>query len=197
MTLDTLTQVLEIECCWVQTVDARKKSLILSAERGFTPAMQAELSSLDINDIFTRQLVGLGDHIVIPNLSNDGLYGLSSFRSAGYKWLVAAPLLTYRVHGVLGIASRNKKRFRKETADLVMVIGGLIGNALNKADLSQQPPISEKPQEPLGKENKKTAIIPAQESSPTPRADRHTVKPPDAAFLRHTSSMKTFRSRHH
>jgi len=196
MTLDTLTQVLEVECCWVQTVNARKKSLSLAGERGFSPAMRAEMSSTDMNDVFTRQVVGLGDHIVIPNLSNDGLYGLSSFRSAGYRWLVAAPLLTYRVHGVLGVASRHKKRFRKETADLVMVIGGLIGNALNKARLSGQPPVSEKPEEPPKGEKTKDETIPVREPSSATSSESHAAKPPDAAFPRHASSMITFRRQH-
>jgi len=195
MTLDTLTQVLEIECCWVQTINARKKELNLSAERGFTPAMQSEMASMDMNDRFTKQVVGLGDHIVIPNLSNDGLYGLSSFRNAGYRWLVAAPLLTYRVHGVLGIASRHKKSFRKETAELVRVIGGLIGNALNKADLSRHSPASGNPEEPSSGEKPKKTVIPLEEPH-APRAEGNAVKPGDAAFPKHASSMKSFRSLH-
>jgi len=197
MTLDTLAQVLDIECCWVQTINVRKRSLSLSAERGFTSAMQAEMASMDMNAVFTKQLVGLGDQIVIPSLSNDGLYGLSSFRSAGYKWLIAAPLLTYRVHGVLGVASRYKKRFHKETADLVMVIGGLIGNALNKADLSQQTPVSEKREQPVNKAQPKKTVVPAEQSSPpaTP-VDKPPAKAPDAAFPKHAHSMKSFRSLH-
>ncbi len=195
MALDTLAQVLEIECCWVQTINAGKRSLHLAAERGFTSDMQTEMSAMDIRHGFTRQVVGLGDEIVIPNLSSDGLYGLSSFRSAGYKWMVAAPLMTYRVNGVLGIASRNKKRLHKETADLVMVIAGLIGTALNRAGLSQQSPVPEKIEQPVNKENPKNAIIPPEElRTPT---EKHVVKPPDSAFPRHAHRMKSFRDLHH
>jgi signal transduction protein with GAF and PtsI domain len=205
MTLDTLTHVLEIECCWVQTVSARKRSLHLAAERGFTSEMRREIAALDIGHHFGRQVVGLGNGIVVPDLSRDGRYGLRSFRAAGYKWLVAAPLMSYRVHGVLGIASRYKKRLRKETADLAMVIAGLIGTALNKADLyreSQIPPNTEKsphqenPQD-LVTPRRKTPPINDNPSAPQPPEEENTVKPTESAFHKHARRMKTFRRLHH
>jgi len=200
MTLDTLAQVLKVECCWVQTINFGKKSLDLSAERGFTGPMQAEMAAMDMDHDFTRQVVGLGDEIVIPNLSQDGRYGLASFRDAGYKWLVAAPLMTYRVHGVLGIASRRKKILRKETADLVMVIAGLIGNALNKAGLSRQSPLTEKPEPPESKGRPVNSTVPSEKPpppSPNAPTDKHAVKPPDAGFHGHAHKMKSFRKLHH
>jgi signal transduction protein with GAF and PtsI domain len=196
MTLDTLVQVLEVECCWVQTINFTKKSLELSAKRGFTEPMQAEMALMDMGHNFTRQVVGLGDEIVIPNLSQDGRYGLASFRAAGYKWLVAAPLMTYRVHGVLGIASRQKKTLRKETADLVMVIAGLIGNALNKAGLSRQSTPAAKPE---SKESPKNAAVPAEEPpplSPSTPADKYAAKTTDSGFHGHARKMKSFRKLH-
>jgi signal transduction protein with GAF and PtsI domain len=205
MTLDTLSQVLKTECCWVQTINARKRSLHLAANRGFSSEMQLEMSAMDMNHRFSEQIVGLGNGIVIPDLSNDGRYGLSSFQAAGYKWLVAVPLMTYRVHGVLGIASRNKKRLRKETADLVMVIAGLIGTALNKAGLSQKPLPPEKMEQASDKESRKDTVTPHEEiptltnKSTAPHAvtDKNAVKPPDGTFHKHAHKMKSFRSLHH
>jgi len=205
MTLDTLAQVLKTECCWVQTINSRKHSLHLAANRGFTPEMQQEISAMDMSQPFSEQIVGLGNEIIIPDLSNDGSYGLSSFRSAGYKWLVAVPLMTYRVHGVLGIASRNKKRLRKETADLVMVIAGLIGTALNKAELSQKSPAPEKPEQAPEKESRKDPVTPHEEipvssdKSNPPHApiEKHAIKPADGTFHKHAHKMKSFRSSHH
>jgi len=205
MTLDTLAQVLEIECCWVQTINARKRSLHLAAERGFDSEMQREMSTMDMSHHLSEQVVGLGNEIIIPDLSNDGYYGLSSFQAAGYKWLVAAPLMTYRVHGVLGIASRNKKRLRKETADLVMVIAGLIGTALNKAGLSQELPAPEKKEQPASEESHEKPVTPRKESpilihkpsAPHVPPEKHAVKPVDGTFNKHAHKMKTFRRLHH
>lgn len=132
--LDTLSQILNIECCWIQTISDRKlQKLSLAADRGFSDAMKSEITSMDLLHDFTGQIIGMGHKITIPDLNNDGLYGLDSFRAAGYRWLVAVPLMTYRAYGLLGTASKNKRLLDKDTTELIMVIGGLIANALSKA----------------------------------------------------------------
>jgi signal transduction protein with GAF and PtsI domain len=200
MTLDTLAQVLGIECCWVQTIDARKRLLHLAAERGFSSEMRKEIAAVDMGHNFGKQIIGLGNSLVIPDLAANGRYGLSSFRAAGYRWLVAAPLMTYRVHGVLGVASRHKKRLRKETADLITVIAGLIGTALNKAGLSRGSPAPKKPEPPLDKENNPETVIPKEEVTPSvphELTEEKAKQAPESPFSRHTSEMKAFRHRHH
>ncbi len=200
MTLDTLAQVLDIECCWVQTINARKRSLHLAAERGFSSQMRREMSAVDMGHNFSKQTVGMGNGIVISDLSRDGRYGLSSFRAAGYRWLVAVPLMTYRVHGVLGVASRRKKRLHKETADLVMVIAGLIGTALNKAGLSRETPLPEKPEKTPDKESRPKPVTPREEipsSVPHNLPEENVVKPAEGAFHQHAHKMDAFRRLHH
>jgi signal transduction protein with GAF and PtsI domain len=204
MVLDSLPQVLKIECCWIQTFNDRKhQHLLLAAERGFSPEMRLELTSMDMSHGFSEQIIGLGQKIVIPDLYNDGLYGFSSFKTNGFKWLVAAPLMTYRVHGILGIASRNRKLLKKETAELIMVIAGLIAHALSKAYLSLKPPAPEEPVKPPAREvgealetpDKSTEAPPditASGSSP----GKNPIKPPDATFHSHTRRMETFRRSH-
>jgi hypothetical protein len=95
--------------------------------------MRAKITAMGLNDDFAGQIIGMGNKIVIPDLSNDGAYGLSAFHAAGYKWVAAVPLMTYRCWGLLGTASKNKKLLDKDTAELIMVIGGLIANGLSKA----------------------------------------------------------------
>lgn len=204
MTLDTLSQVLKTECCWVQTVDTRKQSLSLAAYRGFSPDMKHEITRMDINHSFSKQIIGMGNEIVIPDLSNDGVYGLLSFPDAGYKWMVAAPLMTYRVHGILGIASRNRRRLYKQTPDLTKVIAGLIGTALNKARLIQKPQV---PVNPAWVKDKEKTASPAtpDDKKPTPSnqspgaktsTDKPAKKPPEGSFHKHADKMRSFRSSH-
>jgi len=146
MALDTLSQVLEVECCWLQTIsDRRHKKLNLVAERGFSPEMRQEIGTMDLSHAFSEQIIGMGHKIVIPDLSNDGVYGLPSFKKNGYKWMVAVPLMTYRAHGILGTASRNRKLLKKDTADLIMTIAGMIAASLSKANLSRSTLSVEKP----------------------------------------------------
>jgi hypothetical protein len=176
MSLDTLSQVMGIECCWIQT-DEGARYPRLAAERGFTPEMRAELAAMDTDHGFTGDVIGRGHRVIIPDLSADGAYGLGSFRRAGFKWLIAVPLMTYRVHGILGIASRRRKLLRKETPELVMVIGGLIGTALSKSRLSRGP---------------------TKEKKPAPAADSARVEGgrQERPFETHQRRMKRFRGLH-
>jgi hypothetical protein len=106
---------------------------------------------------------------------------------------------------VLGIASRYKKRLHKETADLAMVIAGLIGTALNKADLYRESKTPENPVQPSPRENHQDPVEPPQEKSsatdkltaPSPPPEENTVKPAETAFHKHARNMKAFRRLHH
>jgi hypothetical protein len=204
MALDTLVKVLEIDCCWIQTINDRKhKKLLLAAERGFSPEMRREISAIDMGHRFSEQIIGLGHKIVIPDLSADGRYGLPSFRKTGYRWLVAVPLMTYRAHGILGAACRNRKRLKKDTADLLMVIAGLIAASLSKAYLSRPSPAVERPDKAPSRQLKETANTP--EKTPESPADARPAdnapppKParrPDGAFHSHARKMELFRKSH-
>ena len=138
MVLDTLLEVLRIDCCWVQLLDSERHQLSLAAYRGFTPDMEREIGSLDLGWNFSNQVAGVGHKIVIPDLSRDRNHNLISFRKGAIRWLVAVPVRTYRVQGIMGIASRSRKLFNKEIADLLMVIASLFGVAIDKANLFQR-----------------------------------------------------------
>jgi signal transduction protein with GAF and PtsI domain len=205
MTLDTLVRTLGTECCWVQTLDSSKLSLQLAAERGFNSEMRREISAMDMSQGFGRQVAGLANSIVIPDLARDGRYGLKSFGAAGYRWLLAMPLMTYRVHGVLGFASRSKKMLRKETPELARVIAGLIGTALNKAGLSGGPALTERTRQspPEAVSQSPAAFLPEKTpavdmpSAPQKPPLKNGPEPPEAVFSNHAHKMNTFRRLHH
>lgn len=136
MILDRLSQLLGLDCCWVQLLDSRNHDLRLVACRGFTPEMvQAEALVDSARSLSGR--VAMGSKVVIANLSRDGRHGLSSFREAGLRSLVAVPIRTYRIHGVIGAGSRARKHFSADVAELLVVIASLVGAALNRADLGK------------------------------------------------------------
>jgi signal transduction protein with GAF and PtsI domain len=204
MALDTLSQTLNIECCWIQTIDDRKNhQLSLAAERGFSDEMRSEIISINLNHGFSGQIIGMGHKIIIQNLNNDGLYGLSSFRAAGYKWLVAVPLMTYRVYGILGAASHNRRLLQKETADLIMVIAGLIAGSLSKAHLSRSFPPRNESVILTARESQKETPLPdinTEISSDMPSSglpsQKNLPKHTDMGFHSHTHKMESFRKSH-
>jgi signal transduction protein with GAF and PtsI domain len=203
MALDTMSQALKVECCWIQTINSGKQPLSLVASRGFSPEMEAEIASMDIDHDFSELVIGTGQKIIIPDLSNDGRYGLSSFGSAGYRWLVAVPLMTYRALGLLGIASRHKKNLQKETADLALVIGGMIATALNKADLFRKSLQTQNSTDPQEKKND-TLIAPREKISlELPKSPEQPPAPPEEVypagnngFNDHAHKMELFRRSH-
>jgi hypothetical protein len=94
-----------------------------------------------------REVLGLGNRIVIPNLLMDGAYGMSVFEKAGFCSLVAVPITTYKVIGILGAADKKKRRFGNDIAQLLSVIASLVGVSLTKTGM-MQPVLPEKTQVP-------------------------------------------------
>ncbi len=138
MVLDTLLELLKVDCCWVQLLQSENGRLQLVACRGFTPDMKQEIDSLDFEHSLAHQVAVLGHEVSISDLSLNGEYGLSSFIEAGLYSLVVVPLMTYRIQGVMGIASSFKNRFPAGVGNLLIVIAGLVGTALSKVDLYQR-----------------------------------------------------------
>lgn len=193
MALDTLSLALNVECCWIQTINLKKQTLSLAASRGLNRQIKQEIASMNISQGLGEQVIGLGHKVVIPNLSSNGLHGLSSFRTAGFKWLVAVPLMTYRVQGVLGIASRHRRRHHKEIADLALVIAGLIGAALNKAHLSRKSPVQE--ERPKTADESPPEVINPPAGAPPP-PEKQKASPGDDVFHKHARRMEKFRRSH-
>lgn len=137
MALDTLAGVLGIDCCWVQLMSPDRQKLILAASHGFTPSIKQEMLSVSMKHSLSKEVFGLGHKVIIPDLSRDRTYGFNSFNKAGLASIVAVPIRTYRTYGIMGVASRRRKGFRKEVSELLTTIGGIIINAFSKADSYQ------------------------------------------------------------
>jgi len=136
MVLDRLLHLLKVDYGWVQLVSSEDRNLRLVASRSSTPEI-TEVVGLTASQRILGERVVVGLKVVIPDLSRDGRDGLSSFGLAGLRSLAAVPIRTYHTQGVIGVASRTKKRLDNETAELLMTIAGLVGAALNVAELGR------------------------------------------------------------
>jgi GAF domain-containing protein len=136
--LDALTEVLKVKCCWVQLIRPQDQRLVLAAQRGFTGAMRWEISTSPTAQELGNRIAVYGHKIVVPHLSRQNAVDLKSFRMARLRSLVAVPMTTYRTSGVLGIASAREKRFGQDAAELLTVIAGMLGTALEKAELYER-----------------------------------------------------------
>ena len=79
------------------------------------------------------EIVGFGNPAIIPDLNRDGRYEMSFFEANGFRSLIAVPIFTYRVGGILGVAYRTKKRFNRDYAGLLAAVAGMLGMAYDKS----------------------------------------------------------------
>jgi len=174
-TLDTLSEAFEVECCWVQRIDPTTQKLVLASHRGFTRMMQWELNSSDAGQYFNNLVSKYGHKIVVHHLSRQNKVDLKSFRMARLRSLVAVPITTYRIDGVLGMASRKKKQFGQDAAKVLAVVAGMIGTALEKAELYER--ASSNGQKESAEKDIKESIRPSRpESRGNPGVTRFSAK---------------------
>ena len=203
-TLDTLSGVFKADCCWVQLANTGCDRLPLVASLGFTADMKREMNLLDRNHHFSHEVIGLGHKIVIPSLSRDGKYNIPVFKKSGFRSLLAVPIMTYRIHGILGMAFRSKMKFNKDFTQLCDVIANLIGMSLHKSTLNERQ-IQKRPAEPVDYDGMKSGDSKTEEPSvknssendiqsisKTTGGDENRV----SVFYDHAISMRRFNESH-
>lgn len=188
----------------MQLVTADNDRLPLVASLGFTPDMKRELDQLDREHRFSREIIGYGHSIIIPSLNRDGRYNIAVFKESGFRSLLAVPIMTYRIHGILGMAYRNRTKFDDDIVKLCNVIANLVGMSLHKSNLNKQLLQKKLPETAAESEVKPedTTVVEnaAMEKSVKFQDDpRPPVKekPRDEGFLNHARSMKDFYRSHH
>ena len=73
----------------------------------------------------------------------DNRYGMEFFKKAGFSSLIAVPIVTYKVLGIIGAAYREKRGFSNDFSQLFSVIANLVGMALNRTMITEHVTLSE------------------------------------------------------
>jgi hypothetical protein len=90
------------------------------------------MTGMALDHPFAREITGLGNPAIIPNFNLDGRFNITFFAEEGFPSLIAVPILTYKVEGILGAAYKVRRQFTKDYADLLIAIAGMVGMAYNK-----------------------------------------------------------------
>jgi hypothetical protein len=160
------------------------------------------MALMNMNHCFGREIVGLGHKIIIPNLSRDGSYGMTMFEREGFCSLIAVPIMTYKLHGIMGTAYRDRKRFSNDFSQLLAVIANLLGMALNKCMPKEQ---TIEPEDRLQKSHAPGTKVSEKENTPAEgsTADEVVVinstpqvEERNKAFQIHAHKMSDFRKSH-
>lgn len=183
--LDAVTGCLGVDCCWLQTRGDR--GLLLAVCRGCDERIRAELDPDGAGGRLTDFVYGRGNMLVVPDLAVENEYVPATFRRAGYRWLVAVPLMAHRAYGVLGVASAGRRAMDRDLPGLVRTIGGLIGGALLKAMVAERTMVTE----PLREQPAAGTVTPAR-----PNTEPVPPRAADKAFLHHARQMAAFRESH-
>jgi transcriptional regulator with GAF, ATPase, and Fis domain len=191
-----------VHCCWVQLVNPLSYDLHLVSFRGFTHEIQREMALMNMNHCFGREIVGLGHKIIIPNLSRDGSYGMGMFERAGFHSLIAVPIMTYKLHGMMGAAYRDRKRFSNDFSQLLAVIANLLGMALNKCIIKEK---TIEPEDRLQRSNTPRTKVSKKETTQGEDTIAHEVvdinctpqgEDRNETFQIHAHKMSAFRKSH-
>jgi GAF domain-containing protein len=185
--LDAISKVFEADCCWIQFINPDNE-LSLAAFQDFTALLQEKMGRMDLRHPFGKEIAGTGNSIVIPDLSRDGRFDISLFEQEGFRSLVAVPIITYRVHGIMGAAFRARKRFTEDDSGLLSAIAGMIGMAYHKCLLLKTA---------AGPENLPApdASTPEQEAAAEDEQSSQ-VNPDNGADKEHSQRMRVFRDSH-
>ncbi len=186
-------------------IDSGNDKLPLAASLGFTPEMKREMALMDPEHIFNHEIIGLGHKIIVPSLNRNGRYNIPVFKKAGFRSLIAVPIMTYRIYGILGLAYRARMRFSDEFAQLVSVIGSLIGMSLNKSLLSKQPAQKKRqpelrPLTPTESDEKipdnQDTTVESEKTEDTGREYQNKTEKHTAGFQVHDQDMRRFNRSH-
>ena len=166
--------------------------------------MKREMSLMDRDHRFSHEIVGLGHKIIIPSLNRDGKYNIPIFKKSGLRSLLAVPIMTYRIHGILGMAFRDKMKFSEDLTQLFDVIANLIGMSLHKSTLNGQL-MQKRPVKPTFSDEVKAGDEKTEETNvkDSSAQDIQTVSEPtggvknhESEFHDHTRSMIRFNKSH-
>jgi transcriptional regulator with GAF, ATPase, and Fis domain len=160
--LDSLMETLDIHCSWIQLSGQSGTNPYLASQRNFTEDILHDMTHMDKAHPLFLEVLGMGNRIVIPDLSLDGAYGMSAFEKAGFCSLVAVPITTYKVLGILGAADKKKRRFGNDIAQLLSTIASLVGVSLTKTGIAQKS-LPEKNRSPMPSEPLETHVAPVTE----------------------------------
>ena len=136
MVLDKILHLLKVEYGWVQLVGSEDRKLRLVASLGSTSETTAVVDLTNSQRALGERVI-VGLRMVVPDLSRHSRDGLSAFGAAGFRSMVVVPIRTYHTQGVIGVASRVRKHLDNEIAELLMTVAGLVGAALNVAELGR------------------------------------------------------------
>ena len=137
--IDIVADVMELEIALLYLLDEKNGELILSAYRGVPREFALGVDKMKIGEGFNGRVAESGELMMVGDAAEDPRLSREAVRREKIKAQLIAPLKSRgKVMGTLSVASRSRREFSKEEAELLTAIGNQIGIAIDKTRLYQE-----------------------------------------------------------
>jgi diguanylate cyclase (GGDEF)-like protein/PAS domain S-box-containing protein len=137
--LDKVLGVMEAEAGGVFLVDRESAELILRAYKGASAEFATKVEGVRLGEGFTRRAALSKKPLIVEDIAADPRLGRMGALEEGLRSLVAVPIVAKdELLGVIGVASRELRRFLDRDVRLMGAIANQIGMAIENAQLYEQ-----------------------------------------------------------
>jgi signal transduction histidine kinase len=129
-----------LEAVALHLLDPAREFLVLREYAGTAPALAQRMARIPLAEVqMAVQVVEEGRAVALP-VAGERTVGLRAiYREQGFRHLVAVPVAgREQVLGILHLASRHELPLRDEELGLVQAVAGLVGVALENAQLRER-----------------------------------------------------------
>jgi diguanylate cyclase (GGDEF)-like protein len=129
--LDKVVEILQADAGYVSL--AAERGFVMAGHRGLSPAFVAALAAQGPGEGFCAHVAARDETVVVPDVTA-GPFPLPAFRREGLTTLLGVPLKAQgTLHGVLVLATRERRRFSADDLYFAAAAGAQLAAAVERA----------------------------------------------------------------
>lgn len=137
--IDSLINMMRVDAVLVFLVDEEAGELAIAAHRGVSDEFAQSISRVKLGEGFNGKVAQSGEPLFGEDVSQDPSVTRMAVVKEGIRSQLIVPLKSKgNVVGTLCVASRGRRRFRRDEVELLTAIGNQIGVAAENARLYEQ-----------------------------------------------------------
>jgi len=134
-----LSNVLNIDACWVQNYNSLTKSLTLVSQQGLTDPLIKDLQNIQIGQHIVGKLAFERKPVFCNDITKDDNYPWDAAVKEGFHSFIASPIVSSgKMLGLLGCLSYKFKLFTMTELKVMSIAGSCIIDVCNRTNPEQQ-----------------------------------------------------------
>jgi signal transduction histidine kinase len=132
--VDAVLHVMDTDTAWIYLLREGETTLRLRVHRGFSPGFAEQVSEIEVGSGLNGWVARTGEPLLVQDINMDPRPNQRVMAQEGLRSFAAVPLRAKEgTVGVLGVATRDDRRFTDSEVDLLSAIGGQVGIAVENA----------------------------------------------------------------